>query len=181
MKYFRVPGRLANLLRAPGGVSREDALVQADSELETIRETSCAGLIELTDEIETSLASAMQQNPPTLSRTEMENILNKAEGIVSIASLFGYDDLGSVAQSLCKLVLAMQDRDLNIVDPIAVHIRAMRLVGPDSGQHPPQELETMLAELRKIFGFVAKIPKRAPALELGTSAAPARGDTHLAS
>ncbi len=158
-QFVFVPNRLGNLLKAPGGISREGAVTEAKRGIETLRDTSAEVLRTLIAEMEDIVAAGSAERSSKFSSAQMAKLLDRAESVINYAALFGYTDLNSVTASLCELIVVMLDCDISSVGPIAVHVQAMRLVGPDAGETAPGELQTMHVQLRRILEHLLEQPR----------------------
>lgn len=161
-KFVFVPNRLGQLLKAPGGITREEAVEEARQALETLRDTSGDVVWGLIADIEGVVATGTARKERVFQGDELLLLLNQAESIINYADLFGYSDLDSVTRSLCHLIVIMLEREIRTVEPVAVHARAMRLVGPGLNARAPEELQLLHAQFRRI---IEHVQRQAPAHE----------------
>jgi hypothetical protein len=137
------PNRLARLLSEPGGISAGDALRKAAENLESIRESSLSSLDEHLARIE-----ALRRDAGGKASAETEEAIYRlSNSIHAIAGLFGLDQLGEAAFSLCELIDRQRERGRWSPEAVDVHLSAFRLF-----RHPdlPVDGETVLAGLRRI-------------------------------
>lgn len=118
VRRFRPENRLAKLLETPGGVSVGQALSNASTALESIRE-SCMQALDQKLIVLTNMAA----RPENASRDEAMYLI--ANEIFSESGSFGLSELSAAAYSLCTL-LDSGDRTPTRAATIRVHIDSMR-------------------------------------------------------
>lgn len=148
-RTIRVKNRLADLLFRPGGISRTDAVAAASQEIEMLREEFVACI---PSEISALEALAAACGPEQIWPSEIERMLDRAARILTLSGTFGFMALDTVVKRFCDLCAAMADKGMTSIAPINVHLRAMRLVSPDSPQLPEQQVDELLNELAKMHG-----------------------------
>ena len=120
--------RLSELIGRLGGISREDAIEEAKIELRSMRGKS--------DEVILESVAALEEiilHPETgsaYSRKQMNEILQLADQIVTLAGTFGYTALDIATRSLCDVTDGLLRAKRNDIASIHVHIRAIRMVVP---------------------------------------------------
>ncbi|MGH6828244.1 MAG: hypothetical protein ACREFW_04985 [Rhizomicrobium sp.] len=141
--------RLSELVGRFGGVTRSDAVANARKELESLRNQS--------DEVIENSIEALEKlvyRPDRADRhsaAQMQQILVLGDQIVTLAGTFGYAALDQTTRSLCDVADGLLRTGRADVASVNVHMRAMRMVSPKAPQISSEQLETMLAELRKIL------------------------------
>jgi len=146
-KLYRVKNRLGELMRRPGGVSREQAVEEATKGIETLREGYVNAIpVEIAALEEMVAANASDE----ISAHEIGNLLSRAGRLLTLSGTFGYDRLDSVVKRFCDLGLGMIEKGITSVAPIEVHLRAMRLVSPDSAPLADEEAQELLNELSRV-------------------------------
>lgn len=157
MKKIHFPTtRLAELAARAGGIERDAAVEKALDSLEASREKSDV-------QIERAIAAieAIVYTPGArqhLTQKQMNDILRAADPVVTLAGLFRYQALDTVARSLCDLTHGLLAAGLTIAAPVVVHAQALRMLAPTSTAPSPEEIDRVLDGLRRIlshFQFVS--------------------------
>lgn len=141
--------RITELVGRFGGISRQDAIDQARKELAGMRAES-------DDVIEGSIKAleAVVFTPAERSRysdAQLVEILKLCDQIVTLAGTFEYSALDQTTRSLCDIADGLLRTKRPDVASIVVHMRAMRMVNPKAPPLGEEQVQTMLAELRKIL------------------------------
>ena len=146
--------RIAELVGRFGGVNRNDAIVNARKELESLRDES--------DQVIEKAILALEKlvyapaKPDRYSDSQLKEILALGDQVVTLAGTFGYGALDQTTRSLCDVADGLLCTGRADVPSIHVHMRALRMVSPKAPPLTAPQIETMLAELRKIhahYGF----------------------------
>jgi hypothetical protein len=143
VRIIPVKNRLRALLYAPGGVSRDDALGTARQNVESLRRDFVKAI---PAEI-AALESMLDPDKQSITKDELEAMLRRAGQILTLSGTFGFGMLDLVVKRFCDLVLGMLDKNIDKVAPVAVHLRAMRLVCPGGLALNAMEAERMLKSL----------------------------------
>jgi hypothetical protein len=150
-KIFFPKIRLAELVARGGGISRDQAVEGAKSQLEEMR-----GKADI--EIQRSIA-AMEvivgaQKTAPLDSEKMTAILRHADQIVTLAGTFGYEELDVAAKSLCDITDGLLRGGQYDHKPIAVHVHTLRLLGPGApASLSPEHAQILLGELAKVSAY----------------------------
>ncbi len=140
------------MIREPGGLRVGDALDAAQTNLESIREDCLKA-------IDARLETLEQLHHQTLAgdRPELrDEIYAQAADIQSVAGVYGLDELGQAAFSLCDLVDRLRSVDRWDRQAVAVHLNALRLF-----RNPqPEAAAAVLEGLQRITG---RLPRPAAA------------------
>lgn len=155
-KYIRVPNKLGALLRVPGGMAREAALAEAGRNVEALCDTAPTVLRSLIGDVENALSASVE--PDRLTPSVICSIQDRAESIINYADTFGYKEINFVARSLCKLIVAMQDRDIDGAESVAVHVSALRLVAPGATPQSAEELARLRNQLGRLVQRCLECP-----------------------
>jgi hypothetical protein len=137
--------RLGELIARPGGIDRAQAIASAARALDRNRQPA-------RDEIEV-LIRILEQPIAGLDPAAMADIAALADRIVSLALLLEMETLALAAMRLCDLGLALGDAPR--ADPVAVHIKALRLLAPGAPALAADEAETVLAGLAGLVRHVS--------------------------
>lgn len=147
VKIIPVKNRLGQLLRMPGGISRDDAIATADANVDTLREEFVAAIpVEIA-----ALETMLQKNgDKPLTKDDLEAMLRRAGQLLTLSGTFGFDLLDEVVKRFCDLTLGMIEKNIGKTGPVAVHLRAMRLVCPGGTGVGEAEAGHMLTNLERI-------------------------------
>jgi hypothetical protein len=143
VKRIHRENRLGKLLNQPGGITVESALRKASENLESMRESTLSGVDERIGQIEAAWRKAGAL-PSPFERDEIYRLANEIHGV---AGVFGLEQLGEAAFSLCDLIDHLGEGDRWSAEAVAVHLSALRLF-----RHPDGQLdgEAVLAGLHRI-------------------------------
>jgi hypothetical protein len=148
---MRVPweNRLAKLVRKPGGVKLNEAVLQAEENLKSVQD-SC---LEALDGYLAETERLHVEGGAKPSEEAKESIYQLANDIHGMAGVFGLGDLGDAAFSLCELVDRLRAAGRWNAASVEVHLSALRLL-----RVPGEGHADMLEGLRRV---VARIPRQA--------------------
>jgi hypothetical protein len=118
VRIFRKENRLAKKLRAPGGITVDEALKRADQRLETVREKS---LVALDSKIDAIARVAANRNID-----DAVDAAACAGEVFSLAGTFQLHELSQAAGSLHNLLLYGPQGEATPWDAILVHVNALR-------------------------------------------------------
>jgi len=141
--------RLSELVKEFGGANRDDAIVGAQDELESMRGETDRVIGESISALE-AIAGA-PQDKTGYSPDQMDQMLALCDQTVTLAGTFGYKGLDEAARYLCDLLDGLREAGTGDVPSVVVHVRTMRLLAPGSPPLPPAHQDTVLAELAKIL------------------------------
>lgn len=148
------PGnRLTALVARPGGTQRDKAIAEAAARVESHRRPTLAQIDALIGALEQAVAARGR-----ICAAELEQIGQFADRIVSLALLFELESLAEAAMRLCDLGFAFAARGQIECDPIAVHVRALRLLGPGGARLAGAEEQDILAGLRRLLDHFGGAP-----------------------
>ncbi len=158
VRIIPVKNRLRALLYAPGGVSRDDALGAARQNVESLRRDFVKAI---PAEI-AALESMLDSDKKTITKDELEAMLRRAGQILTLSGTFGFGMLDLVVKRFCDLALGMLEKNIDKVAPVAVHLRAMRLVCPGGLALNAMEADRMLKSLEDVQAHLGIVPKSPP-------------------
>lgn len=148
-KVLHVRNRLGDLLSAEGGVTRDDAVAEATRLVEGGRGTVDSDICDEIAALEALVAKHARESCP-VSEAEMQVMLHHAACILTLTGTFGFYALDGVVKSFCDLLQGMALRKLRSLEPIRVHVRAMRLFAPGAPALSRDEAGQILGELGRI-------------------------------
>jgi len=146
-KVIPVKNRLGQLLRLPGGVARDEAVEAAGKGIETLREDYIKAIPGEIGALEAIVAAAGRRQIPI---SQLKAMLDRAGHLLTLSGTFGYDLLDEVVKRFCDLATGMIEKDITDVAPVAVHLRAMRLVCPGGSELEEAQSDHMLSELERV-------------------------------
>ncbi len=154
-KIIRVKNILGELLSMPGGISREEAVHEAQTLIEQLREECVKAVpVEIT-RLEALVASAGTQ----ISDEALGEILDQVDPLLTLSGTFGSETLDAVVKKFCDLAAGMQEKGIATTAPLTVHLRAMRLV--IKTDLSDSDAAAILAELSRVhdhYGIVSNKP-----------------------
>ena len=150
-KIIPVKNRLGQMLRKPGGIARDEAVAAAGSNVETLRGRFVKAIPNEIAALEAILNVAGRKR---VSKEELDAMLNRAGQLLTLSGTFGFDRLDLVVKRFCDLALGMIDKDLDMVAPVSVHLRAMRLVCPGGAGISDSEADHMLKSLEGVHAYL---------------------------
>jgi hypothetical protein len=158
-KIIRVKNILGELLHTPGGVTRDEAVHEAQQLIEELRE-ECEKAVPV--EI-TRLDEMVGKAGPKITRFQLLDILSQVDPLLTLAGTFGSETLDAVVKRFCDLVAGMIEKDLTDTAPLIVHLRAMRLVYKT--EFDEADNAAILEELSRIhthYGIVSHVDDAPP-------------------
>ncbi|MGA7713575.1 MAG: hypothetical protein WCA81_16875 [Rhizomicrobium sp.] len=150
----RVKNGLGELLKRPGGIGREQALADADVNVESLRSEYVKAVPGEIEALETVIAGVESGE---ISAGEIQKLLDYADRLLVLSGTFGYPLLDAVVKSFCDLGMAMVEEKITSVAGLNVHLRAMRLVCPDAAAIDEAEGQNVLNELAKIHAHIKPV------------------------
>ena len=138
--------RLGELIGRPGGRDRANAIAAAAQVLETHRQPALC-------EIDALIVALEEKPVAKIDPATMADIGMLADRIVCLALLLDLAPLAEAAMRLCDLGLASGEAPR--ADPVAVHVKALRLLAPGAPALSMQEAETVLAGLAGLVRHVS--------------------------
>lgn len=164
--------RLSEMVQRLGGISREDAVANARTELESMRAKSDAVIGESLSALE-----AIAYKPASReghSPEQMREILTICDQVVTLAGTFGYGALDKATRSLCDVADGLLQSVRGDAASVMVHAQAMRMVAPGAPPLSAEQAEKMLSELAKIkskYGFQS-LGEQADSVSIEANVAP---------
>jgi len=148
-KVFFPKIRLAELVAAPGGTTRDDAVAAAVRNVQAISGEGDAVMNASIQAIEKIVAGAGARLDPGA----LESILIHADQVITLAGTFGYESLDRAARSLCDTIESLLAVKASDAAPVAVHVDAMRLFSPGKASPQGDAAEGVLAELARVQAY----------------------------
>ncbi len=164
-KIIRVKNLLGELLHMPGGVTREEAVEEAQRLIEELREDFEKSIpAELT-----MLEDLIALVGPTISTTQLTMILDAVDPLLTLTGTFGTPALDSVVKRFCDLCAGMREKGIDAMAPIKVHLSAMRLVWKSNMSE--EDASEILGELQRIHTHYGITPRPQDTDDLETALA----------
>lgn len=127
-RIFKPPPTLSSLVSRPGGLLREEAIARGKKRMEAQREPAQHAMLNLIAALESS-------TQPRVTVEQLRDCLGLTDQLISLALMFGNEQLAQVAERFCALMLAFIETGEVHQEPIAVHIQALRMFAPPA--NPP--------------------------------------------
>ena len=143
--------RLGKVVWLPGGKTIAQALEDAQSNLEDIRNKSLDLLRAKLEEIQT-LGKRSEKDPKA---ADIETLYALSGEVLDIAGLFGLPELGQAAFSLCELLDRLRSKKAWNWPAVQVHLHGL-LVLADPGKTPPEGRQSVVEGLRQVCQRVAR-------------------------
>ncbi|HEY0105062.1 MAG TPA: hypothetical protein VGB91_03190 [Rhizomicrobium sp.] len=140
--------RLSELAARAGGMPRDLAIESAKASLETMRGESTLEIARSIGELEKIVAAPAAA--AKLGRGQLTSVLRVTDQIVSLAGMFDLTGLDVAARSLCDVADGLLNRGMDDLEPVAVHVQALRLMASSGAALPPEGVATILGELAKV-------------------------------
>jgi hypothetical protein len=157
MKMIHFPKtRLSEMVARVGGISRSDAVEGAMTQMESMRGESDGVVNDAITAVEVIALAAGKKGK--FDKAQMHDILRHGDQIVTLAGTFGYVSLDIASRSLCDVTDGLLSADLYDLAPILVHLQAMRMMAPGATPLKADEIEQVLAELKKVSAHFNVVP-----------------------
>ncbi len=147
VRFIPQVNRLAKAMAGPGGKKASEAIADAQAGLDTIAPPCVEAIDEALLRIEAATAAA-----GPLAEGRSEAIYRDANRIFGLGGLFGLDDMGKVAWSLCELIDLSAGTAPSARAAIDAHVRSLRLLR--FGALPEVERAAVLAGLDRLLAHV---------------------------
>ncbi|MEW6596295.1 MAG: hypothetical protein AB1429_02250 [Pseudomonadota bacterium] len=119
-----VPNRLAALVRKPGGKPIAQAIADAETNLDEIRD-ACIEALDLILEQMSEVAPKLRDGDDHEALHELYRLSNE---VVGIAGVFNLGDVGRAAYSLCDLLDRFDTKGEVSAPALLVHMDSLRLL-----------------------------------------------------
>jgi hypothetical protein len=151
---FYVDSRFERLARRRGGVPREQALAEAQSQIEALKENFDGWLDE---ELQQLRAAVIQVEHNPGDAAALDHAERVCSQIRDIGTTMGYQLVTFVAGSLCTILDGLKSGPAYDKDIVECHINALLLVRTDSYRNlRPNQLPEMTSGLHRIVEFAGK-------------------------
>lgn len=151
VKIIPVKNRLGQLLRKPGGIARDEAISAATSNVESLRGRFIKAIPVEISALEGILRATGREN---ISKDELDAMLQRAGRLLTLSGTFGFALLDDVVKRFCDLAVGMIEKDIESTAPVAVHLRAMRLVCPGGIGMTEADANSMLTNLERVHAHL---------------------------
>jgi hypothetical protein len=138
---------LQDAITLPGGITRDCAVAAAQENLRAINGEVDMGIESAIQALEVIVGSAVEG---CLAPDQLRAVLDQADQVVNIAGTFGYETLDQASRGLCDIADGLLREGRNVLAPVAVHVRAMRLFSPLRAALPAEDAARILAELHRV-------------------------------
>jgi len=155
VQIYNPENKLRTLVNQPGGLSREDAIASAEQRIEQMR----GEILDIITGMIAELCLAMQRRVTAADIGEIHQILDR---IIALSGPFRLRHLALSAMNLADLLKAMEDSNVIVIEPIIVHVEAIKLLSPHAtplSERGVSDLLTGLDDVLRHFN-VKIIPNR---------------------
>lgn len=158
-KIIRVKNILGELLSKPGGISREDAVHEAQQLIEELREDCEKAVpVEIT-RLEEMVNAAGKQ----ITASQLSEIIDQVDPLLTLSGTFGSETLDAVVKRFCDLCVGMLEKGITTTAPLDVHLRAMRLVfKTEMSAEQSAEILEELSLIHTHYGVVSHVNDAPP-------------------
>lgn len=140
---------LADIVNGFGGIGRDEAILAANEQLESMRGDATRMIEESLSAIE--VLCAAPQAGSAYSAAQLSQMLVRCDQIVTLAGTFGYKALDDATRYLCDLADGLLRSGTCDVASVTVHVRTMRLLAPGSPPLAAGHQDRVLSELGRIL------------------------------
>ena len=144
---FKYENRLAKSIVSKGGMSAAEALSAAQKAVNEVREPTIAEIDANLREINVLGEGMKAAN--AFDEEALQKMYVCANRVVAMGGVFGLDELGKAAYSLCELVSRFQTLERFQWSMIQVHLDGLRLLR-NPGDHAAAIREEVLKGLRQV-------------------------------
>ncbi|ACG79780.1 cheE protein [Phenylobacterium zucineum HLK1] len=148
-RTFKYANRLAKALVQRSGMNLKEAVAAAEVQLEVLREPTLEELDRTVHEIAAAAPAIDRLDDP-----RVDDVYVAANRIIAMAGIFGRDELGEAAYSLCELITRLRASGKWSSAMVAVHVEALQVMRRPQ-DHTPEHTRALRDGLRKIVSAVA--------------------------
>ncbi len=146
VRKFRPPNRLANMIGDRGGLLAKDAIVAAETGVESLREASLAALDQTVAEIERRFGKEAEGR----ETESFEALYLLSSRIIDVSAFVMDAGVDKAAVSLCSLADDCAGAGVWRWDAVDVHLNALRLLRAMGAELPPEQRDAMLQGLYQV-------------------------------
>jgi chemotaxis protein histidine kinase CheA len=162
-RVFHVDSRFVRMARRPGGVTREQAMADAQAHIEELKTEFADWLDRELDGLRTALAQ-LEIDPSDMTMVDHAN--SNCLQLRDLGATMGFELISFVAESLCAILETIKAGAAYDKDMIDCHIDALFLVKTDKYRElTPGQVPEMSSGLRRIVELATEMAPRAPRRE----------------
>ena len=147
----RPENRLAKAVWTPGGKTIAQALDDAQSELEVL----CGESLDVLRGKVEALQALGREKQAAASIDDIQTLYNLSSEVLDIAGLFGMDELGQAAFSLCELLDFLASHRAWNWPAVQVHLHGLLMLA-DPAKTTPASRAAMVEGLRQVCARIAR-------------------------
>ncbi len=152
----RFENRLSKLIKLPGGKTVQEAMDDAEANMESIRDKVLGAMDKkVLQLLDSAAAVTADPNPEALT-----NCYNVANEIFALAGAFGKVQMGEAAYSLCELIDRSREAGKWSAPAFQAHMNALRLMRHDDTEEGQEARKVVLAGLRSVIDAVTGPPPK---------------------
>jgi hypothetical protein len=154
VRIFFANTRFERMARRPGGVSRQTAVMQAQSQIDELKLGFGDWLDRELGQLNETLAKVASDLNDSAS---LELAYRNCAQLQSVCAAMGYELVTFVAENLCKIILTVMSGAAYDKDMIDCHINAFLLAKTDQYRTmSPDQVPEMARGLRRVVELAAK-------------------------
>ena len=166
VRKFRVPMRLATMIKASGGKMVRESMRDSAANMAGLRESCLASIDALMAELTSRYGAGSAR-----SLDDVERVFEIGSDLIDCAACVPELHIEGAAHSLCKLVDTYRDAGRADWQAVDVHIEVLKFLRAAGAETPAAAREKMVGGLRKVVTRVA----RALGVDVDTSSDPVSG------
>lgn len=141
--------RLSAVVEQFGGVTREEAIAAATSQLEIMRPKADQVIQKAISQLEEILGA--QKGGSNELAAIMIGLLTPSDQIVTLADTYDYEALGKATRSLCDLLDGLLLQEKTDFASIRAHAQTIRMLAPGAQPLAADHIDVLLFELKKLL------------------------------
>ena len=151
VRKFRVPMRLATMIKASGGKMVRDSMRDSAANMAGLRESCLASIDALMAELTTSYSPRN-----TRSLEDLDRVFEIGSDLIDCAACVPELNIEGAAHSLCKLADLCRDAEKADWQAVDVHIEVLRFLRAAGAETSAAAREKMVGGLRKVVARSAR-------------------------
>jgi chemotaxis protein histidine kinase CheA len=152
---FFVDTRFQKMARRPGGVARDQALADAQVQIEELKPDFSDWINQELQELNAALAEVEANSN---NKSSLDRAFRNCSQLRDVGATMGFELVSFVANNLCEILDAIAAGAVYEKDMIDCHIDALLLARTDAYRHlSPEQVPEMVSGLRRVVE-IASIP-----------------------
>jgi len=153
---FYVDTRFQKMARRPGAVAREQALADAQVQIEELKPDFADWINQELQELNAALAEAEASSN---NKSSLDRAYRNCSQLRDVGATMGFELVSFVANNLCEIIDAIAAGAAYEKDMIDCHIDALLLARTDPYRHlSPEQVPEMVSGLRRVVEIASIAP-----------------------